>query len=46
VQFTHTPGVPVLQWVWPPVQVAAHRGASQRRRVTVLHEEHVKAVDR
>jgi ABC-type branched-subunit amino acid transport system substrate-binding protein len=46
LQFSHTPGVPVLQWVWPPVQVAAHGGTSQRRRVTVLHDEHVRAVAR
>jgi ABC-type branched-subunit amino acid transport system substrate-binding protein len=39
LQFSRTPGVPVLQWVWPPVQVAAHTDASQRDRVTVLHEE-------
>jgi ABC-type branched-subunit amino acid transport system substrate-binding protein len=36
LQFTRTPGVPVLQWVWPPVQVAAHTDASQRDRVAVL----------
>jgi hypothetical protein len=40
LQFTHTPDVPVLQWVWPPVQVVAHTDASQRDRVAVLREEH------
>jgi len=44
VQFSHPPGIPVLQWVWPPVQVVAQRGASERRPVSVLHEEHAKTV--
>jgi hypothetical protein len=39
LQFTRAPGVPVLQWVWPPVQVAAHTDVSQRDRVAVLREE-------
>ena len=39
IQFTRTPGVPVLQWVWPPVQVVAHTDVSQRDRVAVLREE-------
>jgi ABC-type branched-subunit amino acid transport system substrate-binding protein len=39
LQFTRTPGVPVLQWVWPPVQVAAHTDVSRLDRVTVLRED-------
>jgi len=29
LQFFRTPGVGVLQWTWPPVQVAAYTDASQ-----------------
>jgi ABC-type branched-subunit amino acid transport system substrate-binding protein len=39
IQFTRTPGVPVLQWVWPPVQVAARTDASHGDGVAVLREE-------
>ena len=46
LQFSRTPGVGVLQWVWPPVQVAAYTDASQRDCITVLREEHLGAIDR
>ena len=39
LQFGHAPDIPVLQWVWPPVEVAAHTDAAQWDRVTVLHTE-------
>jgi ABC-type branched-subunit amino acid transport system substrate-binding protein len=45
LQFSRTPGVGVLQWVWPPVQVAAHTDASHPGHVTVLRQEHVGAID-
>jgi ABC-type branched-subunit amino acid transport system substrate-binding protein len=38
IRFTRTRGVPVLQWAWPPVQVAAIDGR-RPGRVTVLHQE-------
>jgi ABC-type branched-subunit amino acid transport system substrate-binding protein len=40
LRFSRTAGVPVLQWVWPPVEVAAHTDPAQTDRVTILHEEH------
>jgi ABC-type branched-subunit amino acid transport system substrate-binding protein len=39
LRFSRTPGVPVLQWVWPPVQVAAHTDAARPDRVAVLRQE-------
>ena len=39
LQFIRTPDVPVLQWVWPPVQVAARTDASHRDRVAVFRED-------
>ena len=39
LKFIRTPDVPVLQWVWPPVQVAARTDASHRDRVAVFRED-------
>ena len=44
LHFTRTPGVPVLQWVWPPVQVAARTDAAHRDGVAVLREEDSGAI--
>ena len=38
LELSRAPGVSVLQWVWPPVQVAAHTDALQLDRASVLHE--------
>jgi hypothetical protein len=45
LQFSRAPGVSVLQWVRPPVQVAARMDALQLDRATVLHEAHLEAID-
>jgi hypothetical protein len=39
LRISHTSGVPVLQWVWPPVQVAAHTDSARPDLVSVLREE-------
>jgi ABC-type branched-subunit amino acid transport system substrate-binding protein len=39
LRFSRASGLPVLQWVWPPVQVAAHTDAARPDLVTVLHEQ-------
>jgi ABC-type branched-subunit amino acid transport system substrate-binding protein len=39
LRFRHAPDIPVLQWVWPPVEVAAHSDAARWDRVTLLHAE-------
>ena len=39
LQFRHASDIPILQWVWPPVEVAAHTDAARPDRVTVLHTE-------
>lgn len=40
IRLSRVPGVPVLQWVWPPVQVAAYPEASRGDRVAVLYDEY------
>jgi ABC-type branched-subunit amino acid transport system substrate-binding protein len=39
LRFSRAPGIGVLQWVWPPVQVVAHTDAGRWDRVTLLREE-------
>jgi ABC-type branched-subunit amino acid transport system substrate-binding protein len=39
LQFRRAPDIPILQWVWPPVEVAAHTDPARWDRVTVLHTE-------
>jgi ABC-type branched-subunit amino acid transport system substrate-binding protein len=39
LQFRRAPDIPILQWVWPPVEVAAHTDAARWDRVAVLHRE-------
>jgi ABC-type branched-subunit amino acid transport system substrate-binding protein len=39
LQFRRAPDIPILQWVWPPVEVAAHTDASRWDRVAVLQRE-------
>lgn len=36
IRFTRTPGVPVRQWVWPPVEVV-HRDQAEPGRLRVLY---------
>jgi hypothetical protein len=43
LQFSRTSELPVLQWVWSPVQVAVHTTSSAQDRVTVLRQEHSPA---
>jgi hypothetical protein len=45
LRFSRAPGIGVLQWVWPPVQVVAHTDAGRWDRVTLLREESAGGVD-